>query len=417
VSKTTQGAELRCAECGSTARAGQSFCDDCGAFLNWERGTADDPVEPTAQEADADEPVTRPEPEAPGADLLKANEVDGTSENQSSEEDDTAEVLAEPVTPAPQSPQDPQSPQSPQDPQGPPPPDVDRARALLVPVADSSRPVPPPPEVAPVLPGTPLAARPTVRQPGDPEHTPQGDPCPWCGINNQPDRHFCRRCAMRLAESPGGPRRRPWWRRMLDLRGREAPWAGQRPRLRRDLGRIVRWTLAVAVVVALVVVVSNQATPTTHAVEDHFAKRAQIHEISWTALHSDPAQLPGQAGDGYNNTWWGTGYGGLNTGQWLQANFTAPQHLLNVIVTPCAGAQSDEISAEACPSQLEAVVTDSAGKVTWQVLNLNDGQPQTFGLDARDVVSVRFVIDSVYGASPSKQVAIAEIEFFGPSSS
>jgi len=449
VSNTTQSAELRCAECGTVAHTGQSFCDDCGAFLNWEGGkpqggsapgqTPEHPAAPDTAKADttpapapAPTPVQRKaaEPDQPGraeafgaepADPSpkpgKAAEIDGESETVAHNrlateaalgpEDDTAEVLAEAITPGSSAP--PTAPEAPE---------VARARALLVPVADRSRPVPPPPEVAPVLPGTPLAARPTVRQPGDAEHTPYGDPCPWCGTANQPDRHFCRRCAMRLAESPGGPQRRPWWRRLLDFRGREAPWAGERPRLRRDLGRVVRWTLVLAVAVALVVTISNEATPATHAVEDHFATRAQIHEVSsWSAAHSGPGQSPALAGDGYNNTWWGTGYGGLNTGEWLQANFATPQHLLNVIVTPCAGAESDEISLEACPSQLEALVTDSSGKVTRQTLNLDDGQPQTFGLDARDVVSVRFVIDSIYGASPTKQVAIAEVEFFGPSSS
>ena len=425
MSNTTQSAELRCAECGSVARGGQSFCDDCGAFLNWENRTADNAGATIAPEADtqtdakspmAEESERQPEADAPAPGLTKSQPGDEDSDSVPDKkvasgqpvgpEDDTTEVLNEPIDPS--SPAPPPAPESPE---------LARARALLIPVADRARPGQPAPEVAPVLPGTPQAARPTVRQPGDAEHSPYGDACPWCGITNQPERHFCRRCAMRLAETPGGPQRRPWWRRILDFRGREAPWAGERPRLRRDLGRIVRWTLGIAVAAALVITVSNEATPATHAVEDHFATRAQIHEISWTAQHSGPGQGPLQAGDGYNNTWWGTGYGGLNTGQWLQANFTTPQHVLNVIVTPCAGAESDEISVEACPSQLQAVVTNSSGKVTQQTLNLNDGQPQTFGLDARDVVSVRFVIDSVYGESPTKQVAIAEVEFFGPSNS
>ena len=420
MSNTTQSAELRCSECGSVARGGQSFCDDCGAFLDWESKTpvAEPETDAGSTAADSnDNEQAQPEQTVPqAAPAAVPVAVDYPSEpvlgkespkaQAAGPEDDTTEVLSEPITPA-----------SPAPAPAPEPPDVARARALLVPVADRSRAVPPVPEVAPVLPGTPQTARPVVRQPGDDEHTPYGDLCPWCGISNQPERHFCRRCAMRLAETPGGPQRRPWWRRILDFRGREAPWAGERPRLRRDLGRIIRWTLGIAVALALVITVSNEATPATHAVEDHFATRAQIHEISWSALHSGPGQSPSLAGDGYNNTWWGTGFGGLNTGQWLQANFTTPQHVLNVIVTPCAGAESDEISVEACPSQLQALVTDSSGKVTRQTLNLNDGQPQTFGLDARNVVSVRFVIDSVYGESATKQVAIAEVEFFGPSSS
>ncbi|QMU71004.1 zinc ribbon domain-containing protein [Streptacidiphilus sp. P02-A3a] len=435
MSNTTRTAEPRCADCGGRARAGQSFCDDCGSFLNWDNeadSTAATTAANTATAATAATPVTAAGSEKPaGTETPAAPAVaaspepvaaaesepgdtasetvlgkGGAAEPVDSAEAETAEVLTEPIDP-----------NSPTPPPAPVPPDVARARALLVPVADRSRPVPQAPEVAPVLPGTPMAARPTVRQPGDDGHTPHGDACPWCGTGNQPDRHFCRRCAMRLAESPGGPQRRPWWRRLLDFRGREAPWAGERPRLRRDLGRIVRWTLCLAVAVALVVTVANEATPATHAVEDHFATRAQIHEITWSASHSGPNQSASLAGDSYNNTFWGSGYGDANTGQWLQANFTSPQHLLNVIITPCAGSESDAISLDACPSQLEAQITDNSGKVTDQQINLNDGQPQTFGMDARDVASVRFVIESVYGESPTKQVAIAEIEFFGPSDS
>ncbi|QMU77673.1 zinc ribbon domain-containing protein [Streptacidiphilus sp. PB12-B1b] len=465
---TTQRTELRCADCGGVAHAGQSFCDDCGSFLNWEHQAGARPAaaEPAAQAkpeqpAQAGEPeqeaapeegaepeqAAKPEqaavpepaqarPAAPATSAAPAaaappappappaapptlsvkKAADATSPVVPAQapptaaalgpEDDTTEVLNEPIHPA-----------SPAPPAAPVPPEVARARALLVPVADRSVPGRPAPEVAPVLPGTPSAARPTVRQPGDDDHVPHGELCPWCGTANQRDRHFCRRCAMRLAESPGGPQRRPWWRRIFDFRGREAPWAGERPRLRRDLGRIVRWTLAIAVAVALVVTVSTEATPATHAVEDHFATRAQIHQITFSAYHADPAHPASLAGDGYNNTWWGTGYGGFNTGQWLQANFATPTHLLNVIITPCAGAESDQVSVEACPQQLEALITNSSGKTSTKQLSLNDGQPQTFGLDARDVTSVRFIIESIYGVSPQKQVAVAEMEFFGPSNS
>ena len=447
MSKKSQSAEPRCADCGGRARIGQSFCDDCGSFLNWENMAGGGPDATTGQESatESAEPRTgaapepaaqpvadprsasaesRPEPEAeptakaePPAKAAPEPEhepktlvVEAASEiphqKEGDAEADTTEVLSEPIDP-----------DSPTPPAAPVPPDVARARALLVPVADRTRPAPPTPEVAPVLPGTPQAARPTVRQPGDDEHTPHGDLCPWCGTANQPERHFCRRCAMRLAETPGGPQRRPWWRRILDFRGREAPWAGERPRLRRDLGRIIRWTLMLALAVAVVVTVSTEATPATHAVEDHFASRAQIHQFTFSAYHSDPAHPPALAGDGYNNTWWGTGYSGFNTDQWLQANFATPTHLLNVIITPCAGAEPDAISLEACPQEVKAVITNSAGKVTTQQISLNDGQPQTFGLDARDVTSVRFVVESIYGVSAQKQLAISEIEFFGPSSS
>ncbi|MFD5421789.1 hypothetical protein ACFWJT_27620 [Streptomyces sp. NPDC127069] len=41
---------------------------------------------------------------------------------------------------------------------------------------------------------------------------------------------------MPLADGPAALGRRPWWRRVLDFRNREALWAGDRPRLRRGFG-------------------------------------------------------------------------------------------------------------------------------------------------------------------------------------
>ena len=57
-----------------------------------------------------------------------------------------------------------------------------------------------------------------------------------------------------------------------------------------------------------------------------------------------------------------------------------------------------------------------ACKVHTQLLTLDPNVgPQTKALRFDDVVSVRFVIRSAYNASPTKHVAIAEVEFFGPS--
>ncbi|MGW7310847.1 NADase-type glycan-binding domain-containing protein, partial [Streptomyces sp. NPDC054835] len=228
-----------------------------------------------------------------------------------------------------------------------------------------------------------------------------GTPCPACGTANTPGRHFCRLCATPLVARP--------------LTEAEGPYAGQRPRLARDRGRWIVRALATTAVVAVVVGGIFGGPPAARAVQDHFADRAPVHPAAWRASHSAPKQGAAMAGDGYSNTWWGTGYAGDSAGQYLEALFGEPTDLLAVLITPGSGKNTTRADGQATPRTFDLVVTDSAGETHVSQHRINDGGTQKIELRVRDAVSVRLVVRTAWRADPTRQVAVAELEFFGRS--
>jgi hypothetical protein len=296
-----------------------------------------------------------------------------------------------------------------------------RARPLIVPVADPAQ-AGPLEHIAPVLPGMPEPGLHAVRGP-DTDNVATGPPCPWCSTPNPLDRHFCRRCAMLLALRPD-PAHLPWWRRLLrwcrrfDWRRRELPYAGQRPRLRRGSGRLARW-LVLAVVVGLVAFAADTwAGAAVTNVKDHFAHRDPVFPTAFTASHSDPAHPVADLHDGYNNTWWGAGEAGDGAGQYIDGAFSQPINLLDIMITPGAGAEQDAFTAESRPESVKVTLVSANGSSTSTTITLADSPgPETFAIQGSGVVSVRLTLESAYLAQSSSatEVAMAEIEFFASS--
>ncbi|MFE9997033.1 NADase-type glycan-binding domain-containing protein [Streptomyces avermitilis] len=291
---------------------------------------------------------------------------------------------------------------------------AERARSLLVPVADPEPAAAP--SVAPVLPGLPVANRPQVRTPVSQAGEAGGVPCPWCGTPNRPDRHYCTRCASSMAGGRPTAERLPWWRRLLNSRNGQPPWAGDRPRLRRGFGRVLNWVVGALVLTLLVFAVMNTGKA-VGAVRDHFAKRAQVSPDSVKASRSYTGHGAGLAFDKLNNTWWGPGVSQSGKGEWLEARFDEPTRLLDIMITSGVSTHADQLTQSALPHRVEARITTKDGKTTTRDLVLDQsagGQRRAFR--AADVIAVRFTIRSSYGATADKQVSIAEIEFFKPSS-
>ncbi|WP_261994261.1 NADase-type glycan-binding domain-containing protein [Streptomyces sp. t39] len=294
----------------------------------------------------------------------------------------------------------------------------DRARSLLVPVADPEAASPAPaPAVSPVLPGRPDADRPAVRAPGQVPGVLNGAPCSWCSTPNRPDRHYCARCAMPLDETADtAPLRAPWWRRVFGGRSHETPWAGDRPRLRRVFDRIGTW-ITLAVVITCVILGFLYVPDGIQASRDHFAKRAPVAPDGITASRSYTGHKPVLAFDKRSNTWWGPGVSQSGRGEWIEVSFTEPTRLLDLIITPGVSARPDKIGESALPHRVTATVTGKDGTTTTRRLTLDQGaggQRRPFRVG--EVTKVRFTVESSHAASADKQVAIAEIELFGPSS-
>lgn len=444
-----------CAECGTRAEPGQSFCDACGAVLSWtDRAGARASAAPEraagnrvpGQRSSADDdPAARLDALSLRLDAMAAESYDsvGTGSAQEPADGDTSHPATRldtdpavaaartpsttPVPDAPYAPYDhdgtvPRTPSTADTaptrpvPAAPPESEAERARRLLVPVDD-----PEPrqtPSVAPVLPGRPVAARPqSVRAPGVEPGAVGGVPCPWCATANRPDRHYCARCAMPMAGDEQVSGRLPWWRRLLTFRSGEIPWAGDRPRLRRTFDRVLTW-IGAAIVLTLLIVLAVNIPRGVQAAKDHFAKRAPVSPDRVTASRSFPGHKPELAFDKLNNTWWGPGVSQSGEGQWLEAKFDEPTRLLDVLITPGVSTRADQLSQSALPHRIEARITTADGKTTTRELSLDQGAgAQRRAFRVGEVTSVRFTIESAYGTSGKKQVAIAEVEFFGPSNS
>jgi hypothetical protein len=382
-----------CEQCGTRQDPHQAFCESCNAVLRWSPGPgrpAAGGAAAAASPAGQAAPAARAEPAAAGR-----REEDDTLETPPVPTDGTA------TDPGPAADQDAAA-------------AAERARALLVPVADPQALPDRPPTVAPVLPGRPAPVRPEVRAPGE-QDVVGGLACPWCGTANPAERHFCSRCAMSMTAGPADGARRPWWRRVLDHRNQEQPWAGDRPRLRRTLGRVLRWAVW-AVVAALAVTGLVHVGDGIDATRDHFAKRVPVAPDSATASHSYPQHGPGLAFDKFNNTWWGPGITGSDQGEWIEAHFQEPVNLLDVGITAGESTHADTLSKSAIPHRIDARVTTDDGKVTTKTLLLDQASGfQKRDFDFRDVTSVRFTVVTAYNTSSTRQVAVAEIEFYGPS--
>ncbi|MFI1757355.1 NADase-type glycan-binding domain-containing protein [Streptomyces sp. NPDC020571] len=455
-----------CAECGTRAEPGQSFCDACGAVLSWDQaGAAARTPQPAAATSDqgpgfdafagagvppartgrpaaasapapaqgADEPAgtlgdnpTLPQPRRPAgtADTPAATADSGNTAGTAGRaggagSPDDAQGAA---APAPGT--DETAPTAPVPAASVPAPNAltdtmsDRARSLLVPVADPEAPAPAaPPTVAPVLPGRPDADRPQVRAPGHQPDIANGPPCPWCSTPNRPDRHYCARCAMPLvASGDQAAVRAPWWRRLFGGRRQETPWAGDRPRLRRVFDRIGTW-ITVVVVATLVVLGFMYIPDGVQNTRDHFAKRAPVSPDAIKASHSFPGHKPELLIDKLSNTWWGPGISQSGQGEWVEVSFTEPTRLLDVIITPGVSTRADKLRESALPHRVKATITMKDGSIKTRDLTLDQGaggQRRPFRVG--EVTKVRFTIESAHAASAKKQVAISEIEFFGPSS-
>ncbi|MFJ1709116.1 NADase-type glycan-binding domain-containing protein [Kitasatospora sp. NPDC088346] len=241
-----------------------------------------------------------------------------------------------------------------------------------------------------------------------------GPVCGWCGAPNQPERHFCGRCATALHAAAPAPFRLPWWRRLL-VRRAEVLTAGQRPRPRGELWRGGRW-FAGAAALALLVSATTLVRPTASAVTDRFAARVPVEPVAVAASHSYPGHGPQFLFDKVSNTWWGSGYGGEPVNTWVEASFAQPEHLLNLVITPGVSADPGQEVTGARPRDIDLVATNAEGTTTTVRLELASVGVQNVALHLPGTVKVRLVTRTAYGAAPTKQVAVAEVEFFGTTS-
>lgn len=422
-----------CGSCGAQGQNG-AFCDECGETLPEETTVA---AEPSRESAPLTEPAPAVEPAPPAGTTLPTVPLAAAEAHPYppaapaftpapaptlpyTEEPATRLDAFQPIPPAgdrsgrsaPPAASDPPAGEQPAP--GPKTEPNEQARALIVPVEEPSQKTSP---VAPVLPGRPAPAPPPTVQRQEAEITDGGQPCPWCGTPNPVGRHFCRRCAMSMEKhgEEAGPVRRPWWRRMVDWQNRPIPFAGQRPRLRRGPGQLVRLLITLLIVILLIVMAAIFGGSAVEAIEDHFAKPQLISMGTPTTNVAGRSHPPSNLTDRYNNTWWGTG--GTQGGTWVDIKplSPSPAHVLDAIVTPGAGADQQDFTSQDNPKSLTLVMTSTGGKQTTKELKLSGAAgAQVFPMDVKNVTKVHVIVGAANpGGGGDQQIAIAGLEFFG----
>ena len=287
-----------------------------------------------------------------------------------------------------------------------------------MPVADQSQ----DPGIIAVLPGKPDPIAPQRRDAEGLDDLDAGIQCQWCGTRNPPERHFCRRCGQRLAYAPVESKRPSWWRRLIFFwRNRPLPFAGQRPRLRRGPGGVIRPLIWGVVLIVLIVVVVQEYSPVSKNVRDHFAKPNEISNWTIAASHEDQNHAAKMLHDTYSDTWWGSGYSPQNTnGVALTVTFTQPANLLDLGITPGAGTAADTFGTQGSPETIDVELIPIPGKGApiKHTFTLDD-QPgfQKFQLRGDDIRQVVLTVTSSYEATstdPAKaqETAISELEFY-----
>ncbi|GAA2997378.1 NADase-type glycan-binding domain-containing protein [Actinokineospora diospyrosa] len=354
-----------CPVCGSTVEDTDDFCGNCGTYLGWSAN----PTTPPAGPAPSDAPV---------ADTASA---------------EPAPADAAPVTP----PQAPLTGTAPRD-------GVAEDRPVDLSPVESTPAAPPPPEpvpvkqaedTAPVLPGKPIAPRPTATT--TVTTAVEGPPCPNCGTPNPPDRRFCRRCATPLtpqdATSAAAAKRRRW------------SWHGDRSRWLRAL-------VALLVIIALVVVgilLYPKLDDAVQDIRDRLATPAPIAPRTVTATAELPDHPAKAAADGLSNRYWGTPAPGA------QATFTfaEPFRLLSVVIHTGPTAERDRFAEQARPTALTLTTTSSDGSTRSTPITLADEPgPQRTDLGISDVAEVRLEIRASAGLGGGNHIALGEVEFF-----
>ncbi|MCX5013303.1 zinc ribbon domain-containing protein [Streptomyces sp. NBC_00555] len=351
------------------------FCGNCGAYLGWSEDTTPTTPRATAPERAESPPEARP---AGGEDPTARRTRDAESTPQ-----------APPAAPSAALPPAPTTPPRPADPPSASPPP---ATPTAAPEATAPQPVQPAKAVAP---------RPVVR-PAAVNDDVAGLPCPSCGTPNPPDRRFCRRCAAPL--TPGtAPAPLPWWRTVWPFRRRT----------RAGSGRMVRFLVILAVVLALCAAGFLMLPAGRHLIEDTRDKLGKAKAVTAARVEAS-AELPGHpvshATDGLSNRYWGAPGPGAS----VTYTFTKPFRLVDVIITNGASSSPEDYAKQGRALQIDMEVTSRDGRQVRKKLTLSDKPgPQTFPTGISEATTIRLTLDAPAGlTAPDRHLALAEVEFF-----
>ena len=393
-----------CKKCGHKNPAGDEFCANCGAFLEYYGEKV--PEEKPAAVVGA---ATAPAPPPKGI-------VERVKE---------AVVGEQPPRPAP----------TPEAPPPPPSPPVGEGRGGGTQTTPTA-PAPPPPETTPLpKPEQPVSVRPDEVAPPRPTtprpttaERPRPQPgeliCGECGWGNDPARKFCRHCGNSLHDAVRV--RIPWYRRLLPRRRPLA--AGERPAgLRRRLdtehhgGFAIRMFKAVRNLVIVVLIALAALYAAVPPVRDAVNARVQpvvtdlrkqiiphdapVHAVGASATGELPGHGASLAVDSFANTYWAADVSGGKQPV-LTVLFDRPVDLYDYLFLSGA---PDNFQAQGRPRDLHIAFSDGR---TWDLTLKDQPDKQQYSFTAKKVDRIEIQIRSVYPSATGSGVAIRDIEFF-----
>lgn len=196
----------------------------------------------------------------------------------------------------------------------------------------------------------------------------------------------------------------PWWRTVWPLRRHRRTRAGS--------GRLVRFLVVLAVVLALCAAGLLLLPAGRHLVQDTLDKLGKAKAVTPTRVRAS-AELPkhpvGQSTDGLSNRYWGAPGPGASA----TYTFGKPFRLVAVIVTNGASPAPEEYAKQGRALRIDMEVTDRDGATVHKKLVLSDKPgPQTFPTGISDATTIRLTLEEPAGSAPQGPLALAEVEFF-----
>ena len=396
---------LICGECSTRNNDGESFCANCGAYLEWQGEQGAPPKGAIARpETDSGDGKTvlipklpAPPDHAPGHPLgRRQGSGPGPAPQRGTKTDQPLSVPR--VTRLPGTFPD-------EDAEG-----VIRAQKPLRP--DTGDSTDPPPVVRPARRKTPLATNP----PPVKDETPPAPGeliCGRCGTGNNRERHYCRRCAASLDEAAVVPPL-PWWRRLASPRPKAPLPAGTRPkRKRRHFPvRLVSFLAVLGVLGGAAYVGRGTIDIAAAQVQDRFLSSVK-RATSVTASSSQPDRLPDFAIDTYSNRSWAAGVTGNTSDQFLDFVFEREFRLTQISINGGASDDSNVFIKDRRPRnvQVTAIQADGQPKIeNFELKDVKEGQPFSIVADRVSAVRLR-ILDST--GPEEAPVAIAEVQFSG----
>lgn len=393
-----------CGECSTRNNDGESFCVNCGAYLMWQGDQGQQPkrtAEPQREQGEGKTillPKVPPSPDhapkpPPG---FRRDPVRGSVSQPGRNTEQPPRPRATPISETHDEEESPE---------------VITAERQPVSVADDATRLP---EVKPARRTTlPPAGPPALPATNEPPPAPGDLICGQCGTANNPDRHYCRRCAASLLAAAVVPPL-PWWRRRPSRRPKVPLPAGTRPKRkrRRFPVRLVSLLAVIGLLGGAAYAGREAITAGLAQVQDKFFS-ADVRAKSITASSSQPDRPADFAIDTFSNRSWAAGVAGNTSDQFLDILFERPFRLAQIFVSGGASDDANVFIKERRPRNVEVTAVQTDGQRITKGFELKDvKERQTFYMGVDQVSEVQLKILDSTGPDEAP-VAIAEVQFSG----